>query len=123
MRAWGIGVGLGLAAVLALASALPAQAQVVVKTTTTESGGRQFEVVAPGPPRDVSRPHEADFYRDDIRVRHEPAFFEPLSKTTPTGLVRKVGLSGWTAPPGPGEGLLAREASGWFALGITFIWE
>jgi len=35
----------------------------------------KFEIVAPGPAvREATRPREAQFYREDVRVRHEPAF-------------------------------------------------
>jgi hypothetical protein len=114
---------LGLVLAVVLGSTLRAEAQVEVKATTTTTGTRQFEVVAPGPPRDATRPREADFYREDVRVRHEPAFIEPLSSRTPGARIKKTGVSGWTAPPGLGAGAIEREEGGWFALGITFVWD
>jgi hypothetical protein len=85
---------------------------------------RELEIVAPSRgAREVSRPREADFYKEDIRVRHEPGFVEPLTTYPATGPVRKVGLSGWTAPPGRGDGIVQHEVNGWFGFGLSIVWE
>ena len=85
---------------------------------------RELEIVAPSRgAREVSRPREADFYKEDIRVRHEPGFVEPLTVRPATGPVRKVGLSGWTAPPGRGDGIVQHEVNGWFGFGLSIVWE
>ena len=121
-------VGLGVVAasflMLALAGPALAQANLDVKTSTPPGDPRELEIVAPSPgARDVNRPREADFYREDIRVRHEPGFVEPLTARPASGPIKKVGLSGWTAPPGRGDGVAQHETSGWFGFGLSIIWE
>jgi hypothetical protein len=111
--------------VLALATATPGLAQGRAEPSVTGApagaGGQQFEITKPPPAaRDASRPRDSDFYREDVRVRHEPVFIEPATGTIGG---RKVGLSGWTAPPGQGDRTVQREVGGWFSLGITFIWD
>lgn len=83
------------------------------------------ELIVPGQPPDVTRPREQDFYADEIRVRHDPAFIVPFSTTVSTGLKTAVrfGLSGWTAPRGRGDLVIARDVPGWFALGFSFVWD
>lgn len=85
------------------------------------------EFVIPGlPPSDVTGPRgQDDFYADEIRVRLDPAFIVPLSATVSTGpkTVARFGFSGWTAPRGRGDLLVAREISGWFGLGFSFVWD
>ncbi len=111
---------------LGLAVASPAQAQnpVEIRATAPEKP-TQLRIVEPGPAtREATRPREANFYREDVRVRHEPAFIEPFVGTTPGGT--KYGLSGWTAPTTPVGSLAAQQPwseSGWFALGFTVVWD
>lgn len=83
------------------------------------------ELVSPGQPPQMTRPREADFRSDNIRSRHDPAFITPLTTTTRTGpnTAVRIGFSGWTAPPGKDNAVVAREHSGLFALGITIIWD
>ncbi|MBI2527028.1 MAG: hypothetical protein HYV93_13720 [Candidatus Rokubacteria bacterium] len=84
----------------------------------------RFQILAPGPAvRDATRPREAEFYREDVRVRHEPAFIEPLTAAPVSGPVKKVGLSAWTAPAGRGDGIVQHETSGWFGFGFSLVWE
>jgi len=121
-----VGPSVVAAALLTLAAAGQAfpQASLDVKTTTPPGDPRELEIVAPSPgAREVSRPREADFYREDIRVRHEPGFVEPLTARPASGPIKKVGLSGWTAPPGRGDGVAQHETSGWFGFGLSIIWE
>ena len=100
-----------------------APAPVDVQTSVT-AADKNLEIIAPSPgARDVTRPREADFYPEDVRVQHEPGFVEPLTARPKTGPVKKVGVSGWTAPPGRGDGIVQREISGWFGFGISVIWE
>ena len=109
---------------VALASLAAAQANLDVKTATPPGDPRELEIVAPSPgAREVNRPREADFYPEDIRVRHEPGFVEPLTARPASGPVKKIGLSGWTAPPGRGDGVAQHETSGWFGFGLSIIWE
>ena len=101
-----------------------AQGNIDVKATTPPGDPRELEIVSPSPgARDVSRPREADFYREDIRVQHEPGYVEPLTARPASGPVKKVGLSGWTAPPGRGDGVAQHETSGWFGFGLSITWE
>jgi hypothetical protein len=101
-----------------------AQSQVEVRSSAPEQHKR-FEIVAPPPAaREATRPPEADFYREDQRVPYEPAFIEPLVGTTKGGT--KIGASGWTSPQTPVGSLASQgyqQTNGWFALGITFIWD
>lgn len=110
--------------VLALASSALAQGQVEIRSTTPDQG-RHFEIIQPSPAtREASKPREADFYRDDIRVRHVPAFIEPFTTVTKGGTL--IGASGWTAPATPVGSLVSQgnqQTNGWFSLGITFIWD
>jgi hypothetical protein len=101
-----------------------AQAQVEITAPPPERAPLE-EFVIPGLPPDVSRPREQDFYPDDVRTRHDPAFIAPLSTTIPTGprTAARVGLSAWTAPKGRGDLQVSREIGGWFAVGISFVWD
>ncbi len=84
----------------------------------------KFEIIAPGPAvREATRPREAEFYREDVRVRHEPAFIEPLTTKPASGPVKRLGLSAWTSPPGRGDGVVQHETSGWFGFGFSLVWE
>ena len=100
-----------------------AQSQVEIETAPGQMP--RLEIGPQGPAtREATRPREADFYRDDIRVRHEPAFIEPFVTKTKSG--RDVGLSGWTAPAVPVGSLASQgygQNNGWFSLGITFVWD
>lgn len=84
-----------------------------------------LEFVTPGQPAELTRPREQDFYSDQIRSRHDPAFIAPFTTTIPTGPRTgvRVGLSGWTAPASRGETVLRREASGALAFGISVAWD
>ena len=101
------------------------QTPVEVETPQPQAQAPHFEIVPPSPAtRDATKPNDADFYRDDVRVRHEPAFIEPFVGRTPGG--NQWGLSGWTAPNLP-VGSLGSQGygadSGFFALGITFLFD
>ncbi|MGH7367920.1 MAG: hypothetical protein ACREKQ_02730 [Candidatus Rokuibacteriota bacterium] len=101
-----------------------AQSPVEIEATAPEKPP-QIRIVEPTPAtREATRPREADFYREDVRVRHQPAFIEPFVGQTQGGT--KYGLSGWTAPSTPVGSLVSREpwaGSGSFALGITVVWD
>ncbi|HKW94943.1 MAG TPA: hypothetical protein VJX92_23870 [Methylomirabilota bacterium] len=101
-----------------------AQGPVEIRATAPEKPP-QLRIVEPGPAtREATRPSEAPFYREDVRVRHEPAFIEPFVTQTPGGT--KWGLSGWTAPTTPVGSLSALQpwgGSGSVALGITVVWD
>lgn len=120
-RALLVGLSLG-----GLIVAMPAAAQspVEIRTTAPEKP-TQLRIIEPSPAtREASKPREADFYRDDVRLRHEPAFIEPFVGQTQGGT--KYGLSGWTAPATPVGSLVSQEPwarTGWFALGVTFVWD
>ena len=110
---------------IALALAAPALAQRPVEMETAPPHPPRFEIVPPSPStREATRAPEADFYREDIRVRHEPAFIEPFVGRTKAG--NEYGLSGWTSPNIPVGSLASQgyqQDSGWFAIGITFLFD
>ncbi len=114
-----------MAGVFTLALWGSAQAQGEVEMRTGPGQQPRFEIVPPGPAtREVTKPREADSYRDDVRVRHEPAFIEPFVGRTEAG--NEFGLSGWTAPNPPVGSLASQghqQSNGWFALGITFLFD
>ena len=81
-------------------------------------------IIAPKSAREATRARESEFYPgEDIRVRHEPAFVSGLSGAPASGPVKRLGVSGWTSPPGRGDGITAHENSGWFGFGFSIIWE
>ena len=114
-----------LVAALTLAMSGPALGQGQVEIRTTPDQGPRFEIVPQGPAtRETTKPNDADVYRDDVRVRHEPAFIEPFATGTQGG--NEVGLSGWTAPATPVGSLASQgyyQNNGWFALGISFTFD
>ncbi len=85
------------------------------------------EIVPPPGAREITRPREADFQPQDIRVRIDPAFIEPFTtvrQTSPKTAVR-FGLAGWTAPQAgvhQAEGVV-HESQGVLALGFSIIWD
>lgn len=101
-----------------------AQAPVEIRATAPEKPP-QLRIVEPGPAtREATRPREGSFYREDIRVRHEPAFIEPFVGQTQGGT--KYGFSGWTSPTTPVGSYVSQEPwarGGWFALGISVVWD
>ena len=116
-------VGAGLLTAMLPGSA-SAQNPVEIRATAPEKPP-QLRIVEPSPAtREATRPREADFYREDVRVRHEPAFIEPFVGQTRGGT--KYGLSGWTSPTTPVGSYVSQEPwarSGWFALGFTVVWD
>jgi hypothetical protein len=112
---------LGVGGVVATAGA---QSPVEIQATAPEKPP-QLRIVEPTPAtREATRIRETDFYREDVRVRHQPAFIEPFVGQTQGGT--KYGLSGWTAPTTPVGSLVSQEPwarGGWFALGLSIIWD
>ncbi|HWN14665.1 MAG TPA: hypothetical protein VNU02_12435, partial [Candidatus Dormibacteraeota bacterium] len=101
-----------------------AQSPIEIRATAPEKP-QQLRIVEPSEAtRQSTRPREADFYREDVRVRHEPAFIEPFVGQTQGGT--KYGLSGWTSPTTPVGSYVSQEPwarSGWPALGFTVVWD
>ena len=118
-----LGLGGGLA-LFPVAPGWAQQGQVEIVAPAPERL-RPPEFILPGQPPEISHPQEADFRPDNIRTRHDPAFIAPFTTTVQTGpnTAVRVGLSGWTAPPGRGDLQLARESTGWFAIGFTIAWD
>ena len=116
-----IGSGLLLVTLTAPAAA---QSPIEIRATAPEKP-HQLRIVEPSEAtRQSTRPREADFYREDVRVRHEPAFIEPFVGQTQGGT--KYGLSGWTSPTTPVGSYVSQEPwarSGWPALGFTVVWD
>lgn len=128
MRRIGLMTMLGLAGTLVFSGIEPARGQeeafkLVAPPPAVKPPPPEF--IIPGQPPEITRPREADFRPDNIRVRHDPAFIVPFSKTVRTGpdTAVRFGLSGWTAPPGLGNFLEAREDSGALALGFSVVWD
>jgi hypothetical protein len=96
----------------------PAWAQRVgIETRAPERG---IDVIPPSTDP-MTRPSDAEFYRDTPRVQHDPAFIEPFVTEREGG---RAGVSGWTAPNtpvGPSVGG-QREVAGWLAAGFTITW-
>ena len=116
-----IGFGLPFAT---MADPATAQSPIEIRATAPEKP-QQLRIVEPSEAtRQSTRPREADFYREDVRVRHEPAFIEPFVGQTQGGT--KYGLSGWTSPTTPVGSYVSQEPwarSGWPALGFTVVWD
>jgi hypothetical protein len=77
--------------------------------------------------REITRPREADFQPQDIRVRIDPAFIEPFTGVRQTGPKTAVrfGLAGWTAPQAgipQAEGVV-RQDQGDLAFGFSITWD
>jgi hypothetical protein len=119
----GMAIGSGLLFVT-LAAPATAQSPIEIRATAPEKP-QQLRIVEPSEAtRQSTRPREADFYREDVRVRHEPAFIEPFAGQTQGGT--KYGLSGWTSPTTPVGSYVSQEPwarSGWPALGFTVVWD
>lgn len=116
------------AILFALVLAAPAaEAQQIEIEKTPEGRDPRPRVIPPPGLQDVTRPRESDFYPDDIRVRHDPAFIMPLAgqRQRARNSVVQYGLSGWTSPNTPvGHAAgVAREVPGWFAIGFSLIWD
>lgn len=115
---------MGLAVALVTTVPVGAQSPVEIRATAPEKPP-QLRIVEPSPAtREATRPREADFYREDVRVRHEPAFIEPFVGQTQGGT--KYGLSGWTSPTTPVGSYVSQEPwarSGWPSLGFTVVWD
>jgi len=81
-------------------------------------------IIAPAPSvRESTRVRESEFYPgEDVRVRHEPAFIQGVSKAPAKGPIRRYGLSGWTSPSGRGDSQAVQE-NGWFSFGFSIVWE
>jgi len=116
-------IGSGLLAAT-LSSPTAAQSPIEIRASAPEKP-QQLRIVEPSEAtRESTRPREADFYREDVRVRHEPAFIEPFVGQTQGGT--KYGLSGWTSPTTPVGSYVSQEPwarSGWPALGFTVVWD
>ena len=109
-----------------LAQQKPAEpAQPPAQTSTQQPAEEGLAIIAPPPAvRESTRVRESEFYPgEDIRVRHEPAFIQGLSGAPAKGPIKRYGLSGWTSPPGRGDGQMAHENNGWFSFGFSFVWE
>src|SRR5262245_20714408 len=87
---------------------------------------RGLQVVTPGPTaRELTRPRDLDFYAEDQRIPHNPAFLEPFTTTTPSGSA-KMGVSAYTAPQtplGPLSGVNPLVNMGSLSIGFTVIWD
>lgn len=120
----GLGIAVGLAGVGLANAQSPSAPAAGVELKSGAEATRRFELSAPPAIREGTRPRDADFYPEDVRVRHEPAFVEPLTHRPAAGPVKKMGASLWTAPAARGS--LASsppDVPGWLGFGFTLIWE
>ena len=107
---------------LLAAGVTPAQAQQQPAAPAPQPD-QNFTIIVPKSAREATRAREQEFYPgEDIRVRHEPAFIGGMSGTS-AGPIKRYGVSGWTSPPGRGDGIMTHETSGWFGFGFSFTWE
>lgn len=115
---------LAIAVVLLLVTAPVMAQQVQIERRPAEREPRP-EIVPPGLHYEVTRPTDADFYRDSPRVQHDPAFIEPFAVDFQAGNgTGRAGLSGWTSPNTPVGPAVSghREVPGWFAVGFSITW-
>ena len=120
-------LGLGGAALAQQKPAEPAQTPATppaAETSPQPQAEEGLSIIAPPPAvRESTRVRESEFYPgEDIRVRHEPAFIQGLSKAPAKGPIKRYGLSGWTSPPGRGDSQAVQE-NGWFSFGFSIVWE
>lgn len=123
-----VGLGWGDMALAQQKPAEPAQAPATpaapAQTSPQQPAEEGLAIIAPPPSvRESTRVRESEFYPgEDIRVRHEPAFIQGLSKAPAKGPIKRYGLSGWTSPPGRGDSAAVQE-NGWFSFGFSIVWE
>jgi hypothetical protein len=102
----------------------PAAPIAAAPTPPPQPAEEGLAIIAPAPSvRESTRVRESEFYPgEDVRVRHEPAFIQGLSKAPAKGPIRRYGLSGWTSPSGRGDSQAVQE-NGWFSFGFSIVWE
>ena len=107
---------------LSLATAGPAVAQSGVELETTAPAPPKFEIIRPEVPgSEITRPRDADIYRGDPVINHDPAFIEPFTTETETG---RMGLAGWGSPVGvvTTDGPAGMRQPGWLSFGFAITW-
>lgn len=102
----------------------PAPPTVPAQTPPQQPAEEGLSIIAPPPSvRESTRVRESEFYPgEDVRVRHDPAFIQGLSKAPAKGPIKRYGLSGWTSPSGRGDSQGVQE-NGWFSFGFSIVWE
>jgi hypothetical protein len=114
-----LGVVVAVALSLAVAGAAVAQG---VEVETTVPAPPKFEIIRPEVPgSEITRPRDADIYRGDPVINHDPAFIEPFTTETETG---RVGLAGWGSPVGvvTFDGPAGMRQPGWLSFGFAITW-
>lgn len=108
-------------------SVVSAEAQRQLEVTVPAVGQPPApELTIRAEPSQATRPREQEFYPEDIRTRHDPAFIDPLSTTVQTGPKTgvRVGLAAWTSPAGRGNLQVQREvAGGLVSFGLSVAWD
>ena len=115
-------LGVAAAVALSLAAAGAAGAQSGVEVETTAPAPPKFEIIRPeAPGSEITRPRDADIYRGDPVVNHDPAFIEPFTTETETG---RMGLAGWASPVGfvTTDGPAGMRQPGWLSFGFAITW-
>jgi len=107
---------------MSLAAAGAAVAQSGVELETTAPAPPKLEIIRPEVPgSEITRPRDADIYRGDPVIDHDPAFIEPFTKETETG---RIGLAGWGSPVGvvTTDGPAGMRQPGWLSFGFAITW-
>lgn len=115
-------LGVAVAMVLSLSAAAAAVAQSGVEIETTAPAPPKFEIIRPEVPgSEITRPRDADIYRGDPVINHDPAFIEPFTTETETG---RMGLAGWGSPVGvvTTDGPAGMRQPGWLSFGFAITW-
>jgi len=115
-------LGVAVAMVLSLSAAAVAVAQSGVEVEATAPAPPKFEIIRPEVPgSEITRPRDADIYRGDPVINHDPAFIEPFTTETETG---RMGLAGWGSPVGvvTTDGPAGMRQPGWLSFGFAITW-
>ena len=114
-----MGVVVAVALSLGVAGGAVAQG---VEVETTAPAPPKFEIIRPEVPgSEITRPRDADIYRGDPVINHDPAFIEPFATETETG---RMGLAGWGSPVGvvTTDGPAGLRQPGWLSFGFAITW-
>ena len=115
-------LGVAVAMVLSLSAAAVAVAQSGVEVEATAPAPPKFEIIRPEVPgSEITRPRDADIYRGDPVINHDPAFIEPFTTETETG---RMGLAGWGSPVGvvTTDAPAGMRQPGWLSFGFAITW-
>ena len=80
-------------------------------------------LIRPERPEGTTGIREQQYYPEQIRTRHDPAFLQPFSRTFSTGpkSEARAGLSFWTSPIHGAS--IHSETGGVAAFGFSLVWD